>query len=59
MTVFVDVNGLNDSLEGGDVDSVQRAMEATVRAVRAHDGMLRQFAVDDKGVVTRRTVQVA
>jgi len=51
VTVFVDVNGLSDALEGGDVDRVQSAMEATVRAVRAWDGMLRQFAVDDKGVV--------
>ncbi len=51
VTVFVDVNGLNEALESGDIDRVQSAMEATVRAVRAWDGMLRQFAVDDKGVV--------
>jgi len=51
VTVFVDVNGLSEALEGGDIDRVQAAMEATVRAVRGSDGMLRQFAVDDKGVV--------
>ena len=51
VTVFVDVAGLEPALLQGDVAPVQAAMEAATRSFRAYQGMLRQFAVDDKGVV--------
>ncbi|KAH8097884.1 adenylate cyclase [Aureococcus anophagefferens] len=51
VTVFVDVMGLEDALRAGDLGPVQAAMEAATHAFKHYKGMLRQFAVDDKGCV--------
>ncbi|EGB08489.1 hypothetical protein AURANDRAFT_63788 [Aureococcus anophagefferens] len=50
-TVFINVVGLGDALMDGELDKVQDCFMTVQLCVRDRGGMLRQFIVDDKGVV--------
>ena len=50
-SVFVMVRGLDDALERGDLERVQECFATINLCVKDRGGMLRQFIVDDKGVV--------
>ncbi len=50
-TVFVEIRNLDDALLQGDLDKVQTCFLTIKLCVEDKRGMLRQFIVDDKGVV--------
>jgi hypothetical protein len=50
-TLFIEVLELDDDFNKGSVSRPQRALVAILRSLRRHEGCLRQFVVDDKGVV--------
>ncbi|KAH8072345.1 cGMP-dependent protein kinase [Aureococcus anophagefferens] len=50
-TVFINVVGLGDAFMDGELDKVQDCFMTVQLCVRDRGGMLRQFIVDDKGVV--------
>lgn len=54
VVVFCSIRGLEGSLsQGGEaaLPAVQRALEASLRTIRASGGSLRQYMLDDKGMV--------